>query len=109
MRKVRYWNSRWREPNSARIELPPDAQPQFLIAPLHRGERGRGEREREGGEERGRGEGREGRERGEGREGEGREGEGREGEGRERVMKAVQRISNLSYRERERERERVCV
>ena len=33
---VRYWNSKWREPNSARIEEPPDAQPQFLIAPLQK-------------------------------------------------------------------------
>ena len=30
----RYINSRCREPNSERIEDPPDAQPQFLLLPL---------------------------------------------------------------------------
>ena len=34
VRCVRYWNSRWRDPNSARTELPPDAHPQFLMLPL---------------------------------------------------------------------------
>ena len=49
VRWVRYWNSRCRDPNSAKIELPPEAHPQFFIAPLE----GNGKREggREGGRE----------------------------------------------------------
>ena len=38
---VRYCHSKWREPNSARIEEPPEAHDQFLIAPLKETERGK--------------------------------------------------------------------